>query len=323
MRKNVPYVSNLALLILLFGCIGCRAREPSRQSYLSTGELLDLYESIYSKILNAHVSYDYVLEKAEGDSSKLDRYTRYEKVDRIEEGEKYNIRYSIAHDGFTEPNNILQYAFDGSTTMEYYPKTRTGHIIGGQTGRSVETMNNLWHYMLINRSNPRNPKLREKYPAGRPYIRGAISQKALVRTQLEEVNGHWCHVADTLFRSEPYNTVWFAVDKGGLPIKFEMYKDGKCIRRILVTKVASLDTDLGKIYYTEQATDEFYDKDGYRLYKFRVNSFRPNIETTPEAFKLSFPNGTKVVDHVKGIWYTVGPLAEKEGGYGVLQGFNR
>jgi len=323
MRKNVPYLSNLVLLLLLFGGIGCRDREPSRQSYLSTGELLDLYESMYSKIRNAHVSYDYVLEKAEGDSPKLDGYTRYEKVDRIEEGEKYNIRYSMASDGFTEPNNILQYAFDGSTTMEYYPRTRTGEIIGGKTGRAVETMNNLWHYMLINRQTPRNPKLREKYPAGRPYIRAIVSIKALVRPQLEEVNGHWCHVADSLVWSVPYTTTWFAVDKSGLPIKFEMYKDGKCTRRILITKVASLDTDLGKIWYTEQATDEFYDKDGYRLYKFRLDSFRPNIETTPEIFKLSFPEGTIVADHVKGTWYTVGASAENERGHGVLQGTNR
>ncbi|MHC4734716.1 MAG: LolA family protein [Planctomycetota bacterium] len=305
MRKNVPYLSNLVLLLVLFGGIRCQDREPSRPSHLSTVELLDLYESMYSKIRNAHVSYDYVLEKAEGDSTRLDGYVRYEKVDRIEEGEKYDIRYSMASE---------HYAFDGSTTMEYYPRTRTGEIIGGKRGRAVETMNNLWHYMLINRSNPRNPELREKYPDGRPYIRGAVSIKALVRPQLEEVNGHWCHVADSLVQLEPYTTTWFAVDKEALPIKFEMYKDGKCIRRVLVTKVASLDTTL------EQATDEFYDKDGYRLYKFRLNSFKPNIEITPETFKLSFPKGTKVVDHVKGTWYTVGASAENEGSYGILQG---
>jgi hypothetical protein len=144
-----------------------------------------------------------------------------------------------------------------------------------------------------------------------------------VRPQLEEVNGHWCHVADSLAWSEPYTTVWFAVDKSGLPIKFEKYKVGKCIRRMLVTKVASLDTDLGKIWYPEQVNDEYDDKDGYRLYKFRLNSFRPNIETTPETFTLSFPDGTIVVDHVKGTWYTVGASAEDERSHGILQGPNR
>jgi hypothetical protein len=323
MRKNVPYLSYIVLLLVLFCGIGCRDREPSRQSSLNTEELLDLYENMYSKIRNAHVSYDYVLEKAEGDSPRLDSYVRYTKVDRIEESEKYNIRYSMASDGFGDPNNISHYAFDGSTTMEYYPKTKTGNIIGGKTGRSVETMNNLWHYMLINRHTPSNPKLREEYPDGRPFIRAFVSIKALVRPQLEEVNGHWCHVADSLVWSVPYTTVWFAVDKGGLPIKFEEYKGEKCTSRILVTKVASLDTDLGKIWYPEQATGEYYDKDGYRLYKFRLNSFRPNIETTAETFKFSFPDGTKVADHVKGTWYTVGASAEDERSHGILQGLNR
>jgi hypothetical protein len=278
---------------------------------------------MYSKIRNAHVSHDQVLEKAEGDSPRLDSYVRTTKVDRIEENEKYNIRYSMASDGFTHPNNISQYAFDGSAAMEYYPNIRTGNIFGGKMGRSVETMNNLWHYMLINRHTPRNPKLREEYPAGRPFIRAFVSIKALVRPQLEQVSDHWCHVADSLIRSEPYTTTWFAVDKDALPIKFEKYKDGKCIRRMLVTKVASLDTDLGKIWYPEQVNDEYYDKDGYRLYKFRLNSFRPNIETTPETFKLSFPDGTIVADHVKGTWYTVGASAENEKSHGVLQGANR
>ena len=145
------------------------------------------------------------------------------------------------------------------------------------------------------------------------FLRIYVTPESSVRTQLEQVSGQWCHVVDSLCSNEskPYATVWFAADKGGLPIKFEKYRQGKCVERIVVTKVGSFDTDTHKIWYPQQATSERYKKDGYSFYRFRVNSFRANFETSPDMFKVSFPPGTDVIDHVAGIYYTVGALGEK------------
>ena len=321
MVKNVSRLSTLALVILLLTSASYLAAEPSRESYLSAEELLDLYESMYSSIHNVHFLYNTVLEKTEGNLSRLNRFIRTHTVERIEEGNKYHVRHSSKPDGFASYRYAPQCAFDGLATSEYFPDRKAGIIVGGKTGRAPEVMNSLWHYMLINKVTAK-----EGDPGGTPFIRVTITPTSTVRPKLEQVSGQWCHVVDTTIgkKSKPYATVWFAADKGGLPIKYEKYKwwekngQGKCSRRKLVTKVGSVDTDGCTIWYPEQATKEVNDKDGYRLYRFQVQSLRANIETTADTFKVSFPPGTDIVDHVAGIYYTTGAFDEKKR-FGVLE----
>jgi hypothetical protein len=256
-----------------------------------------------------------MLEETKGDSPKLQSYTRFDTTETIEEEacEKYYVRWSAAPAGFEDPNEIIaQAAFNGSATSEYYPGLKAGSINPGAKVLAGEQMSMLWSYMLLNRRQPYERP-------DEPMIRSYFSDKSRVRPKLEQVSGQWCHVVDTTTgkKSKPYATVWLAADKNGLPMKFERHSP-RYTKRVIVTKVNSVETDTGKIWYPEQATKDFNDIDGYRLYRFHVQFLRANIETTPDTFKVSFPPGTDVIDTVAGIYYTTGAFDEKKR-FGVLE----
>ncbi len=315
MTKNIASQSSFVLVMCFLISISSLAVEPSRPAYLNAEELLDLYESMYSKIHNWHVLYTNMLEETKGDSPRLKRYTRFDTTETIEEEgcEKYYSRWSSAPEGFEGPDGTInERAFNGSATSQYYPETEAGSITPGTNVLPGEEMSMLWSYMLLNRPQPYEKP-------DEPLIRYCFSDKSRVRPQLEQVGSEWCHVVETFYRDKkPYATVWLAADKCRLPMKFERHKPGYT-KRVIVTKVGSVETDTGKIWYPEQATKEINDRDGYRLYRFQVQSLRVNIETTPDMFKVSFPPGTAVIDHVAGIYYTTGPFDGKKH-FGVLEG---
>ncbi|HUU19643.1 MAG TPA: hypothetical protein VMW72_21010 [Sedimentisphaerales bacterium] len=311
MTKNTKFPPNFVMAMCFLISISSLAAEPSRPAHLSAEELLDLYESTYSKIHNWHVLYTNMLEETKGDSPELQSYVRFDTTETIEEEacEKYYVRWTNDPNGF-DPERVVEKAFDGSATtryQQYGPYYKTGEITPGSSVLAGEQMCMLWSYMLLNRRQP------HKHP-DEPLIRSYFSDKSRVRPQLEQVSGEWCHVVDSFSpgKSKPYDTVWFAADRGGLPMKFERRNRPGYTRRIIVTKVGSVETDTGKIWYPEQATKEVNDRDGYRLYRFKVQSLKVNIETNPETFKVSFPTGTNVIDKVAGIYYTTGASSEKK-----------
>jgi hypothetical protein len=302
--KKFRFTSFIAIVfvILLNICSFSPNAEFSKQSYLSAEELLDLYENMYSKIHNVHVYYTHILEEIKNESGQMPPYVRFETTETIEEGacEKYYARWTLDPNGFDKPENFSEEAFNGSCTMQYGHETKTGRISPGRTQLAVEQMSMLWAYMLLNR--PPLPDQPEK-----PLIRILFSPKSSVRPQLEQVNGLWCHVIDAPYTVKPWATVWLAVDKGGLPIKFENNEGlGKYLWRINVTKVGSVETETGTVWYPEEATKERIDRDGYRQYSFKVKALEVNVKTSPDTFKLSFPPGTEVIDEVAGLYYTTG-----------------
>ena len=303
MNKPILWMSIFALGVCLLMPKDSLAAEPPGQAYLSAEELLDLYESMYSRIHNLHVSYTNILEETKGDSPKLQSYTKFDNTETIEEGGKYYTRWTSEPKGLAETNSVPEMAFNGSATSRYYPESKAGSI--SSESDLVGTM--LWDYMLLFKLLPyREPD--------KPFIRFHVSDKGSVRKQLEYVSGEWCHVVDTFSRdkSQLYTTAWFAVDKGGLPIKFERNRQGKCVLRYVTTKIGSAETDTGNIWFPEQASKEVDNIEGYSLYRFKVQSLRVNIETTPDMFKVSFPDGTTVVDTVVGVYYTTGTGAFEE-----------
>jgi hypothetical protein len=298
----------------LWATVHLSLAQGSNPSYLNTEELLELYQSMYSRIRNVHVSYTNMLVKTQGLSPELSNLTRFKTTERIEEGQKYYVRSSGDPNGFADPVHIGESAFDGSVTTDYLPHLKAGRIIPGRTGYSAEVSDMLWAYMLIAQTQPyRNPE--------RISLNRYISSQSSVRAHLEEVSGEWCHVVDT-FRNEPtpHATIWFAGEKGGLPMKLEEYKGGKCIHRIVVGTVGSADTDTGPVWYPQEATNEHDDNDGYIRYEFRVSSLRANFKTTRENFTVSFPPGTNIIDKLAGIYYTTGLFDEKKR-FGALDGY--
>jgi len=98
-----------------------------------------------------------------------------------------------------------------------------------------------------------------------------------------------------------------AVDKGGLPMKYEKHEGIKDYSKsLLVTELGSVETDAGKFWFPKQAMREITDNNGYRQYRFNVEFLKANVETTPDMFKVSFPPGTAVLDRVAGIHYSTG-----------------
>jgi hypothetical protein len=295
--------------------------------HLNASQLMELYSSMYSSIHNMSVSYTDVVEEIIPDPNAPDAFKnliRYQKVERIEEGDKYYIRYSFSTDpnGFGKGYERLNGAsFDGSVTMEYNSRSRrkSGSIYPGRTGKSYENTNLLPDYMLMNKIFIVHKEM-NKFPDGIPFINFSLDPQEKVRPHLEQISGQWCHVVETNrppLPGEPKGggtTIWFAADKGGLPMKFEEHDGyGKCTESIFVEKVATVDDKVSNVWYPQEATRTISNVRGTRKHRFVCHELRINIETNEDTWKVSFPEGTGVVDRVSGITYNAGPSENTEG----------
>jgi hypothetical protein len=298
-------------------CAASSAPAESPASYLDAGQLLDLYGSMYSSIHNMHVVY---ICRQEGPPSSSkghapDRLVSWDMVDRIEEGDKYHVRYSGAADGFARPEEVMEHAFDGSVAMEYFPQDQTGSIVRGKTGRNVETLNDLKTYMFLDALPlPGDPALRERVRPSLPedarMIHGLVSRNGKVRARLEQVAGQWCHVVDSQnpVRGALGSTAWFAADRGGLPLRFEKYgANGGCILGITVERIGTAQTETGPIWYPQEFGVAMEHGEGTVTRRVTCREFQVNIPTSEKTWKFSFPPGTRVLDHVLGTSYVTGP----------------
>ncbi len=289
-------------------------------SYLSASELLELYSSMYSSIHNMSVSYMDAIEEIIPDPNNpnaLDNVVRYERVERIEEGDKYHIRYSTHPDGFERPDEIMEHAFNGTVTMDCFPRVKTGMIVRGRTQRNVEHMNTLSEYMLLTRVNFRPGSIMQKYyPNGARVIDQKVSPLGKVRPHLERISGEWCHVVETHWPGhlKHGSTIWLTAEKGGLPLKYEEFDSrGKCWGSMIVQKIAATDTQIGRVWYPQEATRIQDIRGGTLKYRFTCHELRVNVETSEDTWKFSFPVGTRVVDYVKGVGYVIGSGGTLEG----------
>ena len=326
MSKKNLYEFILFIWFMNLPILAYAGTEPPA-SYLNASELLELYSSMYTSIHNMSVSYTDVVEELLLDPNAPDTISdliRYLKVERIEDGDKFYNRESFSTDpnGFGKSYERLnEYAFDGSVTMEYWAGYKKGYIIPGRTGKSYEHRDDLLKYMLINKLVFREEsKLREYYPNGAPSINFDVSPNGKVHPHLEKISGQWCHVVDTIyprFPGEPKSggtTIWFAADKGGLPMKFEKYNGyGECVKRIVVEKVAAVDGQVSNVWYPQEAVITTSMVGGTLKYRFVCHELRVNVKTNEDTWKVSFPVGTRVLDQIIGIFYDVGPGEDIEG----------
>ncbi len=310
----------LVIFILLMNLsVTIYAGSEPPASYLNASELLELYSSMYTSINNMSVSYTDVLEKVIPDPNapdKMNHLIRYQKVERIEEGDKYYTRYSYPKDpnGFEQHDKIAdENAFNGLVSMAYCPREKSGSIVPGRTRTMYENMNDLLNYMMIN-----NVKFSENVI--KPRIRLSVDPNGKVRPHLEQISGQWCHVVDSIYPrlpGEPKSggtTIWFAADKGGLPMKFEERDGhGKCKNSIVVEKVATVDDQVSSIWYPQEAVMTTSMVWGTQEKRFVCHELRVNIETNDDTWKISFPTGTCVVDRVSSLSYVAGPAENEKG----------
>jgi len=206
-------------------CEISNASEPPK-AFLDAPAVLKSWESNYGGIKSMQVSYTKrVLNFKLPDPNplKISAPTMLIHLERIEEGKRYHTRYSHAEDGFARPENIVENAFDGSTSRVYWGREKMGTIQSGLRNWAVETMNAVKQYMLLD-LKPVSGELAEEFPDGIPMfsllLRGGIATStATVRPNLEPVAGQLCHVVEIIYKSEGFNTQY----KFWLPTKRECF----------------------------------------------------------------------------------------------------
>jgi len=277
-------------------------------AFLDAETILKGWESAYGDMKSMKVSYHEKLVEAHELPSRRPPggLTRDSFVERIEQGIRYYIKITNSEKGFSDIRSLSEHAFDGVITREYWASENSGTVEKGLNGRGTETANVFKTYVLI----------------GEPIDAQAGRQETMlhdvckrhphqtVRKNLEEVAGEPCHVieytSDYHGRDATTNYIWFAHDKGMLPMKYQEFIDGKLITEIVVEEVAKTDTEAGPVWYPAKARRLNDCPLGTFRYVFSASEFVPNVEVDKETFQVKFPVGTEIIDNVKGLIYRLG-----------------
>ena len=288
--------------------------KPSK-SFLNAEEILAAWESSYGSIRTMKFSYVYRLVEfqpsqmtEDNPEEPLPNPTKIKHVERIEEGKRYHLRYSLAEDGFNNPEWLVEYAFDGKITQSYMGSTKSGVISLGQMGGSEETDEGLKRFMFL--TNHKTPDvLKDEYPNGIPELAlwfklGKLRGRVVVRPHLEYVADQTCHVVEIIDDSkvggEPRElklVYWIAHDKGMCPMKFQTLENGELENEIEIEKIAVTEMDNNRIWYPQKAHSAVYIEEiGMIRNELTVTDFVPNIEVNEDTFRLDFIEGTRVTD---------------------------
>ena len=291
-------------------------RYDSAKSFLDAEAILAGWESSYAGIRTMRVSYCTRLVDYQPPANNPDEPppVKYQHIERVEDGKRYHIRYSIAEDGFDRPESLMEHAFDGKTTREYWGSTTHGSIVSGLTGRNVETENHLKSYMLL-KTHPTPAFLKDEYPNGVPELAlmlklGITRGIVIVRPKLESVSGQSCHVIELTGHGKDHQGIprqikqlfWMAHNKGMCLMKYQWYWDNRLDREIKVEQIAMAKIDGTDVWYPKKAYRTiFSDEIGTIKYELTVTEFIPNVEVDGKTFRFDFPKGTDVFDRVRGI----------------------
>lgn len=305
------------VLFLTVWAIADNSEPPT--AFLKPPEILQAWQQNYAGITSMQVSYTHrVLETKPpaADPNTFLNLVMWMHVERTEEGGRSHTRYSMAPDGFADPENIMEHAFDGSKTMEYSAREKTGAIYPGPINRSTETMNDLKVYILTDPWPVAREDLAKQYPDGMPRLlrtfRTVSNTIASVRPALEPVSGQLCHVVEidyTAQGGQDQYRIWFAHEKSMLPMKYQERHGDWYNDEIVVEQIASVETANGTIWYPLKAyrtIDIERTGCGFVKYELTTHKFVPNVAVDNGTFTINFPNGTYLVDNELGLEYTVG-----------------
>jgi hypothetical protein len=316
MKKHLTI--NLLLFFIIMTITGAYARADSnaqQKAFLDAEAILAGWRSTYESIRTMRVLYSHRLLDYKPPAHNPDEPApvAYSYIEKVEDGKRYHMRDSTAEDTFDKPENLIEYAFDGKTTKEYFGGSKSGSIVLGLTGKYPEVTNHLKNYMLLDTQHIQD--YIDEYPNGIPtfvYTFRRLMSSAIVRPNLESVAGQLCHVVE--FSSVgPYHDnkyqFWVAHDKGMCLMRYRAVfnHNNKGKREIEVEQIAMAKTDTGVIWYPVKAYETVVTNEvGAWKNELTVKEFIPNVKVDENTFKFAFPNGTWVVDRVLGIVYTVG-----------------
>ncbi|UCF14336.1 MAG: hypothetical protein JSW59_13055, partial [Phycisphaerales bacterium] len=233
---------------------------------------------------------------------------KHSQVERIEQGRHYHVRYSLAATGLSNPEWLVEYAFDGKITQNYMGSTENGMVSLEQLGGSEETMNMPKEFMFL--TTHRAPYVLEgEYPDGMPELAywfelGKLRAKVVVRPILEYVVGEPCHVVEVIDDSdyggkprEVKKVFWLAHDKGMSVMKYQMLWNGKVGNEIEIERIAKVNLDGVSIWYPKKAYRTTYDdRFGTIKTELTVADFVPNVKIDENTFRLNFIEGTRIWD---------------------------
>jgi hypothetical protein len=285
------------------------------KAFLNAGEILKAWQDNYAHFESMQVSYTHRVLEVRPPAENPHRYDNMVMVmhvERAEQGNRFNIRYSTAEDGFAQPDSILMGAFDGQITREYNAAEKSGMIIRGMIGRNTETMNHLKRYMRLSRKRLTKRKASGPYkiywiedPNSKPELSRTLGSAILgsvasVLPELEFVAGQMCHVVEIAYNKS--RKIWFAHEKGMLPLKYQRYENNELVFEIEVEQIGSVDTDKGDVWYPQKAYLTTDSQDAGRVkYELTTHAFVPNVKVDDNTFRFDFPKGTYVFDRVRGI----------------------
>jgi hypothetical protein len=293
----------------------------SAKSFLDAEAILAGWESSYAGIRTMRVSYCTRLVDYQPPACNPNEPppVKYMHVERVEQGNRFHIRYSTAEDGFDRPESLMEHAFDGKITREYSAREKHGSIVAGLIGRNTETMNHLRVYMLLRRRlvggrNASGTYLIED-PNSKPDLSRTLSyaiprSMISVLPKLEYVGSQLCHVIEVTVPGKDHKGIprqikqvfWMAHDKGMCLMKYQWYWDKTLDREIKVEQIAMAKMDSTDVWYPKKAYRTiFSDEFGTTKCELTVTEFIPNVEVDEKTFRFDFPKETDVFDRVRGI----------------------
>jgi hypothetical protein len=285
---------------------GCQTTEPvGGKAFLTGKEILAGWQASYGDIEPLRVAYSSSLVKPDPEA----KYVKHAHVRRLQHGDRYHIQYSMAEDGFARPESMMEHAFDGELTREYWGNQRDGSIQRGFTSRDVETKNTvdellLRHRLRVGKHARFLPWFQHITTARVP---AAPDPELSVAPELEVVAGQPCHRLDIgIPDAIVSDSVWVAHKCGMMPMRYKRLVRGVVTMEMEVKEVASVKTRGGELWYPVRAV-KASGKVGKRAeYVMHVTQFVPHVEASDGDFAFEFPEGTRVVDRVKGTQYVVG-----------------
>jgi len=309
---KIEKIEILVAITCLCVCASAAA-VSSQKAFLNSEEILTAWESTYGCIRTMSVSYRNVLvdfqqpqaENVDPDITPTN-LVKHIQVERIEEGKRYHLRYSLAPEGLENSEWLKEFAFDGKVTQSYDGRMKSGVISLGLMGGDEDTKNIAKDYMFL--KNYETPDiLKDEYPNGIPELAMwfkllKLRGKVIVRPNLEYTAGEACHVVEAIddsdFRGKPREiklVFWLAHDKGMCVMKYQRLGNGELEREIGIEKIGAADMDGNSIWYPQKAYRMVSGKKiGTIKTQLTVTDFVPNIPVDDNTFRLDYIEGTLI-----------------------------
>lgn len=292
-----------------------QAQSDGKKSFLDDSEILARWEESYGRIKSMRVAYRTRLVKYQqpkiqqiGPDEEFLMPIEHNEVERVEQGRHYLLRYSLAAEGLSNPEWLVEYSFDGKIAQSYSGSSESGWVsLEQRRGGNEQTMNDLKSFMFL--MTKRVPDaLKDEYPDGIPELAywfklGKLRAKVVVRPILEYIAGEPCHVVELIDDSdyggkprEIKKIFWLAHNKGMCVMKYQMLWNGKVESEIEIATVGEVELDGRNLWYPQKAYRTLNsDRFGTTKRELTVTEFVPNVNIDEKTFRLNYESGTHVL----------------------------